>query len=165
MGGTGLEPVTPSLSSPQDATPTFAPARAFRCPCRSFRASQHRAFARVCDLWRLLVLAPVSTGRRWCGFTENVRAARAPRAPRLGAAAALPTRHAPGACPPLSARDPRRRRSPRAPDTARADVRFNFGLACRANAGRVPPASRSRRLNHGSTPCPRAYRHRARSSS
>jgi hypothetical protein len=43
----------------------FAPARELRCACRSFRASQHRAFARVCDLWRLLVLAPVSTRRRW----------------------------------------------------------------------------------------------------
>lgn len=31
----------------------------------------------------------------------------APRAPRPGAAAALPTWHAPGACPPLSDRDPR----------------------------------------------------------
>ena len=49
----------------------FAPARASRRLCRSFRASQHRAFARVCDLWRLLVLAPVSTGRRWCGLPRT----------------------------------------------------------------------------------------------
>ena len=82
----------------------FAPARAFRRLCRSFRASQHRAFARVCDLWRLLVLAPVSTGRRWW-ITENVRAARPLELPDLELAA-LPTRQAPGACPPLSDRDP-----------------------------------------------------------
>jgi hypothetical protein len=91
VGGTGLEPVTPSLSSPQDATPTFAPARASRCLCRSFRASQHRAFARVCDLWRLLVLAPVSTGRRWCGLPRTSEQLVLGEAPRPGGAAALPT--------------------------------------------------------------------------
>src|SRR5215210_6887680 len=83
MGGTGLEPVTPSLSSPQDATPTFAPARAYRCLCRSFRSSQHCAFVRVGDLLRLLVLAPVSTGRRWCGLprTSERRRHRTHRTP------------------------------------------------------------------------------------
>jgi hypothetical protein len=102
-----LEPVTPSLSSPQDATPTFAPARASRCLCRSFRASQHRVFARVCDLWRLLVLAPVSTGRRWCGLLRTSEQLVLREAPRPGGATALPTRPAPGTCPPLSDRDPR----------------------------------------------------------
>src|SRR2546426_5969963 len=71
VGGTGLEPVTPSLSSPQDATPTFAPAHASPCLCRSFRAPQHRAFPRVGDLWRLLVLAPVSTGRTVGGLPRT----------------------------------------------------------------------------------------------
>ena len=121
MGGTGLEPVTPSLSSPQDATPAFAPARAFRRLCRSFRAPQHRAFPRVGDLWRLLVLAPVSTGRTVGGLPRTSEQLVLRELPDLE----LPLRfRSPTRARSLSASERRSgaRRSPRAPDTARAAV-------------------------------------------
>src|SRR4051794_24717726 len=124
MGGTGLEPVTPSLSSPQDTRPTFAPARASPCLCRSFRAPQHRAFPRIGDLWRLLVLAPISTGRRWwCGLPRTCEQLVLRELPDLELPLRFPSDTCPGPCPPLSDVTREARRSPRAPDTARAAVR------------------------------------------
>jgi hypothetical protein len=61
MGGTGLEPVTPSLSSQLLALRAFAAAYSFSVLCRSFTPSAPAAFALVRSLSRKLVVARGST--------------------------------------------------------------------------------------------------------
>ena len=63
MGGTGLEPVTPSLSSWCHPSRTFALAHLFVRACRSFTALTRRGFAPICTPSRQLVVAPGSTHR------------------------------------------------------------------------------------------------------
>ncbi len=61
MGGTGLEPVTPSLSRPQDWCSPFAKLGALLRVCSGFLGFNAVAFARVSARFRTLLLAPVST--------------------------------------------------------------------------------------------------------
>jgi hypothetical protein len=61
MGGTGLEPVTPSLSSPNAGSRAFATTTCFWLVCSTFLASPATALAHVCGRFRFLLLAPVST--------------------------------------------------------------------------------------------------------
>jgi hypothetical protein len=63
MGGTGLEPVTPSLSIRPRRSLAFATAFAFSGLCRSFTVETPAAFALVCALPRTLVVARGSTVR------------------------------------------------------------------------------------------------------
>src|SRR6266516_1400752 len=58
MGGTGLEPVTPSLSSPQDWCSPFASICAFFRVCSGFLGFWDGTFARVIASSRVLLLAP-----------------------------------------------------------------------------------------------------------
>jgi hypothetical protein len=60
MGGTGLEPVTPSLSSPNAASRAFAATTPFSTVCSTFLASLASALTRVRAGSRSLLLAPVS---------------------------------------------------------------------------------------------------------
>jgi hypothetical protein len=62
MGGTGLEPVTPSLSSPQDRSTVFTNVRIRLRFCSRFFAFSAQAFAALVARFRVLSLAPVSTG-------------------------------------------------------------------------------------------------------
>src|SRR5262245_64433721 len=62
MGGTGLEPVTPSLSSPQSCYPPLAGTPSLSRLCRNLRTLPAAAFALVLGLRLPLQLAPVSTG-------------------------------------------------------------------------------------------------------
>jgi hypothetical protein len=71
MGGTGLEPVTPSLSSPQDSCSPFASIGAFYRVCSGFIGFGAAAFARVAAGFRVLLLAPVSTARRCAGSKKR----------------------------------------------------------------------------------------------
>src|SRR4051794_30043236 len=61
MGGTGLEPVTPSLSSWQRAIRRLALVGRYYAICRSFASSIRATFASVCTLSRGLVVARGST--------------------------------------------------------------------------------------------------------
>ncbi len=61
MGGTGLEPVTPSLSSWQLAIHTFAIIGVFSAPCRRFSLGPGAALALVRTRFRTLVVARGST--------------------------------------------------------------------------------------------------------
>ncbi len=61
MGGTGLEPVTPSLSSPVHPSHAFAPAASFKHVCSGFPGSSAAAFERFTPRFRSLLLARVST--------------------------------------------------------------------------------------------------------
>jgi hypothetical protein len=61
MGGTGLEPVTPSLSSPQSCYSALAGTPSFWPVCRTVRTLPGAAFALVLGLRSPLLLAPVST--------------------------------------------------------------------------------------------------------
>ena len=63
MGGTGLEPVTPTLSSPPNWCSLFAKIGAFRRVCSGFLGFSAVAFAHVSACFRVLVLARVSTAR------------------------------------------------------------------------------------------------------
>jgi hypothetical protein len=64
MGGTGLEPVTPSLSSWQPAIPSFAVVRVFSTICRRFRSRRGAGLALACARSRTLVVARGSTVHR-----------------------------------------------------------------------------------------------------
>src|SRR6266540_6399550 len=64
VGGTGLEPVTPSLSSWQPAIPAFAIACAFSTVCRRFCFVAAAGLALVCTRSRGLVVAPGSTAHQ-----------------------------------------------------------------------------------------------------
>jgi hypothetical protein len=64
MGGTGLEPVTPSLSSRQPAIRQLAFFSRYYTICRSFAPSRRAAFASVFILSRGLVVARGSTIHR-----------------------------------------------------------------------------------------------------
>jgi hypothetical protein len=61
MGGTGLEPVTPSLSSPQSWYSPFAQVGRYCLVCRTFRPLAARTFTRVAPLDHPFLLARVST--------------------------------------------------------------------------------------------------------
>jgi hypothetical protein len=68
MGGTGLEPVTPSLSSLQGWWSPFAEIVAYVRVCSDFVAFSGVAFARIVRPGWVFVLAPVSTAvERWPG--------------------------------------------------------------------------------------------------
>src|SRR5262249_8997069 len=58
MGGTGLEPVTPSLSSPQSCYTALARTSSFWPFCRTLRTLPGAAFAVVLGLPSPLLLAP-----------------------------------------------------------------------------------------------------------
>ncbi len=75
MGGTGLEPVTPSLSSRPQHSPAFAVAYSCSILCRSFRLRAPAAFAFVRTLSRGLVVAPGSTVGAWFDCGSMARAA------------------------------------------------------------------------------------------
>jgi hypothetical protein len=64
MGGTGLEPVTPSLSSPQRCYAALAGTPSLSRLCKNLRTLPAAAFALVLGLRPPLLLAPVSTERR-----------------------------------------------------------------------------------------------------
>src|SRR5215510_2207638 len=81
MGGTGLEPVTPSLSSPQSCYPPLAGTPSLSRLCRNLRTLPAAALALVLGLRLSLRLAPVSTGaaagsqRETCSPTSASRSA------------------------------------------------------------------------------------------
>ena len=61
MGGTGLEPVTPSLSRRPPRSRLLAAASEFSLPCRDFTLQRQAAFAPVCTLAGGPVVARGST--------------------------------------------------------------------------------------------------------
>src|SRR2546421_12664987 len=61
MGGTGLEPVTPSLSRRPRRSRLLAGASESLLPCRDLTLQRRAAFAPVCTLFRRLVIARGST--------------------------------------------------------------------------------------------------------
>ena len=61
MGGTGLEPVTPSLSRRPLVSRPLAGASEFLLPCRAFTLKRQAAFAPACTLSLGLVVARGST--------------------------------------------------------------------------------------------------------
>jgi hypothetical protein len=63
MGGTGLEPVTPGLSSRPRRSKAFATVSWFSSLCRSFTVDTPAVFALVCALPSTLVVARGSTVR------------------------------------------------------------------------------------------------------
>ena len=81
MGGTGLEPVTPSLSSPQSCYAPLAGTPSLSRLCRNLRTLPAAAFALVLGLRLRLQLAPVSTAaaassrRETCSPTSASRSA------------------------------------------------------------------------------------------
>jgi hypothetical protein len=77
VGGTGLEPVTPSLSSPQSCYSALAGTPLLWPVCRTVRTLSGAAFALVLGLPFPLLLAPVSTGTAAVGsFPTDCRADR-----------------------------------------------------------------------------------------
>ena len=86
MGGTGLEPVTPSLSSPQSCYSALAGTPSFWPVCRTVRTLPGAAFALVLGLRSPLLLAPVSTVAAASSRREPVRPPRLPgrrRSPQI----------------------------------------------------------------------------------
>src|SRR5205823_2010660 len=73
MGGTGLEPVTPSLSRRPPRSRLFARASAFSFPCRDFTLQRQAAFVPVCTLSRGLVVAPSAVDQRQLRTTRNAQ--------------------------------------------------------------------------------------------
>jgi hypothetical protein len=61
MGGTGLEPVTPSLSRRPPRSRLLTGAPAFSLLCTDFTLQRHTRFALTCILSRGLVVARGST--------------------------------------------------------------------------------------------------------
>ena len=86
MGGTGLEPVTPSLSSPQSCYAPLAGTPSLSRLCRNPRTLPAAAFALVLGLRPPLQLAPVSTARPRQALGE--KPARPPQLPGRAAVAA-----------------------------------------------------------------------------
>jgi hypothetical protein len=74
VGGTGLEPVTPSLSSPQRCYAALAGTPSLSRLCRNLRALPAAAFALVLGFRPPLLLAPVSTARRGKFSARNLLA-------------------------------------------------------------------------------------------
>src|SRR5215831_16679566 len=72
MGGTGLEPVTPSLSSPQSCYAPLVRTPSLWPLCRSFRTLPAAACALVLGLRLPLQLAPVSTAAAASSRRENL---------------------------------------------------------------------------------------------
>ncbi len=77
MGGTGLEPVTPSLSNWQPDLLLFAIVGAFSTICRRFHSRRGTALALVCTRSRTLVVARGSTVHGSGSRALKVEAARA----------------------------------------------------------------------------------------
>jgi hypothetical protein len=77
MGGTGLEPVTPTLSIRPPAIRQLAFSRGYYTICRRFAPLRGAAFASVFTLSRGLVVARGSTIHRSSALAQSPRFSRA----------------------------------------------------------------------------------------